>query len=1153
MKLIVSALFIAGLLFVGTLAVRLWVAPSLPDLGLGDEAASSQQTPPLLRPEGTPPSPAENAAPSAAQNPILANRAFPSNAARPPVVSNSWGGAKSPAIYASVSTWSGSGLESLETHLSGIDVVLPQWYEIASAGGNIRLESAGRRNLLANYIAENKPAEAMMPVVDSRGDPYSVTMALSSPASRQHIVESLASTASASGYGGFCLDFSGVSPESHENALLLLSELKQAFHETGLQACLVIALNGSAWPLEKVASTVDRVILLAFDEPQGGSPPAPLAAQGWFVENVAAALGRLDPARTVVALGNVAYEWVTGEFQPRQIDYPTATRLAALHGAEIHLDPASLNSTFSFVDAAGRRHQVWFLDAVSAHNELVELSKSGVEGIALWPIGGEDPSFWSLFGKKTTPPADADALLKHVSVEDYVGFEGEGDFLKVVGTPIAGTRLLEKDPVAGLLVGEKYEKLPQGYTVHRWGRGQADEISLTFDDGPDPTYTPRILDTLKALDVPAAFFVIGANALKNPELVRRMVDEGHEVGSHTYWHENISMAPSPLIRLGLNATQRTISGITGRKTVLFRAPYGEDTDPATASDARPLTVLSELGYIAVGTQIDPGDWRGPGVDTIVSSVRDAALRGDGNIVVLHDAGGDRTQTVEALPKIIEALRADGFHFVSLGKLIGKTRDELMPLASGPDVVIDSWLGRMLSFFRTALVTLFAVALVLGVARTVLIVALALLRRRHPPARPGFAPPVTVIVPAFCEETVIVESIASLLASDYPNLNVLVVDDGSTDRTYAVVQEAYRGHPRVRIVSQGNQGKAAALNHGYRIAPTSIVVAIDADTRLASDAIGLLVRHFEDSQVGAVSGNVKVINRRNLLARLQALEYIVSQNLDRRAFETINAIAVVPGAIGAWRKEAVAAAGGLSSETLAEDADLTFALIRAGYLIVYEEDAIALTQAPQTVRQFLRQRFRWIFGMLQTAWKHRRAVFEGRPIGVVGVPNILLFGTLLPLLAPLADLLLVIAVLGVAADRIQHPMALVDRTWLYAMLFYGVYLASDLVLGIIAFGFEPKERKSLLLWMVFQRFFYRQLLYFVVFRAVFFALTGRLAGWRKVTRILTAVQAGGATRRGDRRVIDLKWEGPERRRWNRRAIDLKWGGSERRRADRAKKR
>jgi len=1133
------ALLIVGIFLVGAVALRLWVAPSLPELGLGDEAASSRQNEPFFQPDL--PTPAR-------PGPADVTKSGASSAvamARP----MTWD-TNPPAVYALVPAWSAAAFESLKVNLSAIDVVLPQWYQIASLDGEIASEAASRKALLASYIADNKPSLAILPIVSSRDHPDAAAAALSSAAGRQRLVDALVGAAAAGGYQGFCLDIWGVPGVSDEDILLFLSGLKRALAASGRQTCLIVPLAGEGLPLEQLSSAVDRIILLGFEEPETGDRPGPIAAQDWFASNIAAALARLDPHKTVVAVGSGGFDWISGQAGPQEIDYPTAARLAKRHKAAIRLDPNSLNSATTFVDDAGNRHQIWFLDAVSAYNQLVALSTTGVGGIALWPTGGEDPGFWKLVGGTTTPPADIPAVLKDVSLDDYVGYEGDGEFLRVVGTPQPGVRSLELDPATRLVVSQDYTELPQGYAVRRWGRGPANAVALTFDDGPDPVYTARILDILKAYDVPAAFFVIGSSALKNPALVERMLDEGHEIGSHTYWHANLSMSPDLLIRLGLNAAQRAIVAVTGRKTVLFRAPYGEDVEPMTASEVRPLTLLSDLGYIAVGMQIDPEDWRKPGVDTIVSSVIDAARQGEGNIIVMHDAGGDRSETVAALPQIIEGLRAQGFHFVSLGALIDRTRDELMPPATGPGVVFDQLLAGSLVFLRDALIVLFATALVLGVARMILIVALAFLRKRHRLASADFDPLVTVIVPAFCEEAVIVESIASLLASDYPKLAILVVDDGSTDRTYSVVQEAFATDPRVRIVTQNNQGKAAALNHGYRIARSSIVVAIDADTRLASNAIGLLVRHFQDPQVGAVAGNVKVVNRRGFLAKLQTLEYITSQNLDRRAFETINAIAVVPGAIGAWRKQAVIAAGGLSSDTLAEDADLTFAVIRAGYRIVYEEDAMALTQAPQTVQQFLTQRFRWIFGMLQTAWKHRGAVLKGRAIGLFGIPNILLFGTALPLLAPLADLFLVVAVFNIVIDAIHHPTAGVNRTWLYATLLYLLYLMSDVVLAIVAFGFEPRERKGLLLWTVFQRFFYRQLLYFVVIRAVLSALTGRLAVWGKVLRMasrraIDPTWKGLERRRWNRRAIDLKWKGPERRKWNRRAIDRETPGSDRR--------
>ncbi|MCB1488929.1 MAG: glycosyltransferase [Bauldia sp.] len=1113
---------LVGIVLVGIVGLRLWVAPSLPELGLEEETTSPGETGPL--PEAGPST--TTARPDPADIVAAGQRDAASVAADTP-----WDG-NPPAVYVVVPTWSGAALESLKVNLSAVDVVLPQWYQIASADGAIREEDARRKASLAAYLAD-QPSLSVLPIVGAGDDPDAAAAALSSVAGRQHLVAALAEAASQGAYQGYCLDIWGVAGVSDADILELLAALKRALAPADRQTCLVVPLGDDDVPLEALSDIVDRVVLLGFEEPEPGDRPGPVAPQDWFTGRIATALARLDPQKTVVALGNTGFDWISGRTGPEAIDFPATMHLARRHDAAIRLDPDALNSTVTLVDDAGKRHQIWFLDAVSAYNELVALSTTGVGGVGLWPAGGEDPGFWELVGGRTVPPADVPAALGDVSLDDYVGYEGQGEFLRVVATPEPGVRKLERDPATHLIVAEAYKELPQGYTVHRWGRGAANAIALTFDDGPDPVYTERILDTLKTYHVPAAFFVIGSSALDNPATVKRIFEEGHEIGSHTYWHANLSMTPDLLIRLGLNATQRAIVATTGRKTVLFRAPYGEDVEPMTADEVRPLNVLSDLGYIAVGMQVDPEDWRKPGVDAIVSSVMEQARRREGNVIVMHDAGGDRSETLAALPRIIEGLRAKGFEFVPLGSLIGRTRDELMPVATGPGVVFDRVLAGALVFLRDLLVLLFAIALVLGVARTILIVILVCLRKHHPAGSPDYLPPVTVIVPAFCEEAVIVESIASLLASDYPKLSILVVDDGSTDGTYAEVRRVFATDGRVRIVTQRNQGKAAALNHGYRIVTTPIVVAIDGDTRLAGDAIGLLVRHFQDPKVGAVAGNVKVVNRRGLLAKLQTLEYITSQNLDRRAFETINAITVVPGAIGAWRKEAVLEAGGLASDTLAEDADLTFAVTRAGYRVVYEENAMAMTQAPHTLQQFMIQRFRWVFGMLQTAWKHRGAVLEGRAIGLFGIPNILFFGTALPLLAPLADLFLLFAVFNLVLDAIHHPTSGVNPTWLYATFLYLVYMMSDIVLAIVAFGLEPREHKGILFWTVFQRFYYRQLLYFVVFRAVISAITGRLAVWGKVRR----------TER--RRPVDPSWKAPERRLWERRAIDLKWEGPEHR--------
>jgi peptidoglycan-N-acetylglucosamine deacetylase len=394
-----------------------------------------------------------------------------------------------------------------------------------------------------------------------------------------------------------------------------------------------------------------------------------------------------------------------------------------------------------------------------------------------------------------------------------------------------------------------------------------------------------------------------------------------------------------------------------------------------------LPVLAE-GYILAGADSVPRDWEAIAPDTLVDEVRrDLARLWGGGVVVLHDAGGDRTATLAALPALIDALRADGYTFDTLGGLLGLDRATVMPPAEDALTRLDGISFRVVSVLGQALVWIFWIAVAAGTLRAALVLLLAHLRRAHvPPAGP--LPPVTVVIPAYNEAAVIVTSVRAALASDHPDLRVIVVDDGSTDGTSARVAEAFAAEPRLRLIRQANGGKWAALNAAYALVESGVVVALDADSLMLPDAATLMARHFTDPRVGAVAGYVKVGNRRGLLTALQSVEYVTAQSIDRRAAELIRAMLVVPGAIGAWRAEAVRAAGGLSGDTITEDADLTVAIQRAGWRVVFEPQARSLTEAPEGARAFLRQRLRWTFGMMQTAWKHRGALRANGPCWAV---------------------------------------------------------------------------------------------------------------------------------------------------------------------------
>jgi cellulose synthase/poly-beta-1,6-N-acetylglucosamine synthase-like glycosyltransferase/peptidoglycan/xylan/chitin deacetylase (PgdA/CDA1 family) len=613
-------------------------------------------------------------------------------------------------------------------------------------------------------------------------------------------------------------------------------------------------------------------------------------------------------------------------------------------------------------------------------------------------------------------------------------------------------------------------------------------IALTFDDGPDPRWTPRIAATLRRLQVPATFFVVGSEVARHPEIVRALHRQGFELGNHTFTHTDLAAIPDWERSLQIGLTESAVAGTVGIRPRLLRLPYSSFPAAVNEDQQRAIEHLARRGYAIVLSDLDGEDWQRPGVDVIVDA---ATPRGsqDG-IVLLHDGGGDRSQTVAALERLVPRLRARGFRFVLVSELAGLPRNE----AELPTGTWERTRGRLLlSTLAVARWTTFTLALLLVLVTvlflTRLIVLLAFARRharlvRRRPDREPFAPPVSVIVPAFNEAVGIERAVRSLAASSYRDFEVIVVDDGSVDGTGDVVE--LLGLPRLRVIRQPNAGKPAALNRGLEVAQHDVIVMVDADTIFEPETLGHLVEPLADSEVGAVSGNTKVGNRRRLLGRWQHIEYVMGFNLDRRLYDVLQCMPTVPGAAGAFRRRALDDIGGISGATLAEDTDTTLAIGRAGWRVVYAEDARAWTEAPASLRQLWRQRFRWCYGTLQAVWKHRAALW--RPgeerIGRRGLPYLVLFQIVLPLLAPLVD---VFSVYGIVFLDAREVLA-----------FWVTFNALQLGLGWYAFRLDHESPTAL--WaMPLQQFVYRQLMYLVVIESLLSALNGTRMHWRPITR------------------------------------------------------
>ena len=725
-------------------------------------------------------------------------------------------------------------------------------------------------------------------------------------------------------------------------------------------------------------------------------------------------------------------------------------------------------------------------------------------------------------------PAVNSGALNNISYggQGLVQFQGDGELLMPTTAPAMGVRSVVLDNHTGLITGETYamdtvtgeHKYPEGWVVRRYGGG-ADgnplkQIVLTFDDGPDPEWTPKILDILKATQTPAVFFVVGKMAEEHPDIVRRMWDEGHMIGNHSWDHPDLFLLSSEHQRLELTTTERVIQAITGHSTTLFRPPYGGDIEPTTGREVSPMLMAADLHYITVGEKNDPQDYRLfeylPGSDTeldltrprsfesVVQSVVDN--RDTGSVLLLHDAGGPRANTVAALPRIISKLRALGYTFVSVadlrypgqtGKLTpAQMRSELMPAVTGRDEVMvgsDRYVFEVSYAVQRTLSTLFVLSLLLGASRVLIFVVLAIVQKVRESRRVlpiGYSPFVSVVIAAYNEELVINRTIQAILNGDYHNLEIVVVDDGSHDRTYDVVKEEFGSDPRVTALRKVNGGKASALNFGLASAVGEIFVSLDADTLFATDTISKLVRHFRDGKVGAVSGNVRVGNVRNIWTRWQALEYITSQNFDRRAYDLLNCITVVPGAVGALRRDAVMAVGGYTHDTLAEDTDLTWKLRRAGWRIVNDSSAMAYTEAPETLRSLAKQRFRWAFGTLQCLWKHRPALFQHGAFGCLAIPSLWLYQILFPAISPFMDIYLLYSIVYGNLARVG--------------LFYFGMFGIELLAAVVATVMD-RSGGRLLPWLFIQKFVYRQLMYYVILKSIVSAFRGSAVGWGKLER------------------------------------------------------
>jgi cellulose synthase/poly-beta-1,6-N-acetylglucosamine synthase-like glycosyltransferase/peptidoglycan/xylan/chitin deacetylase (PgdA/CDA1 family) len=701
------------------------------------------------------------------------------------------------------------------------------------------------------------------------------------------------------------------------------------------------------------------------------------------------------------------------------------------------------------------------------------------------------------------PPALHGAPVQAGPAPDELGdlpIVGTGPLMRIValGPDAAGRSV--RDPFDGRALGrltgaDAQEAAQAPYAIQRYGYSATAHrtISLTFDDGPNPEWTPKLIDLLSRYHVPATFFVTGSQMAKHPDITRRLVREGFAVANHSLSHVDINAARPFRQQLELAVTDRVLRAQTGTYASYFRLPYEGDDEESARGDAPGILRAQQLGYIVASHDFDTLDWAYTSGE-LTGEIPLPPLDGsqDNITVLLHDGGGaDRTLTLQYVERLVLAARDAGYTFQTMPQVQPDIAAVVGPATVGlPDraalLLAEAIFVLPAGLLHWLLVLALVTMLGLGVLNTVL----ALVRARRVRRRAAGAGPreeVAVLIAAYNEQLVIGRTLEHVLASVHPVTEVVVVDDGSTDGTAAVVRAVAARDPRVRLLQQGNAGKWAALNRGFEAIAAPVVVTLDADTLITPETVGHLVAGFTAPEVGAVAGVIKVGNHsRNLITRWQALEYLTQIGIERSAAALLNAVMVVPGACAAWRREAVLEAGGYSDATLAEDCDLTLTLHRHGWRVEQAEAAVAWTEAPETVDALLKQRVRWMFGTLQAVWRHRSMLLRPR------------FGWLGMLVMPMAVVTVVVPLLFTPFIAVVVLQMVLVQGVLHVLLYFGLFSLVYGAFAAVATRLMQESPRHLLMVPLY-RLIYEPLRAYLLYASLGTALRGVRLGWNKLAR------------------------------------------------------
>ncbi len=573
-RAIVLGLGIPSLIF-GLFLYDIWLGEPLTPLQIASDFRARAAMPPLTEP-------------------ALATSAQPSLAT-----------ISGPLTMAFYANWDDNSLPDLKKHLGQIDWLIPDWYSLQGKGMDLTPEID--ENVL-KLLHKSAHVPFVLPLLtnasDAGWDGQGLAALLANPRLRRDRIASLTNAILSHGFQGVVVQFAGIGPDRGADEITFLGELAQVLHKNHL---LLATLRPLDTPVDRALGEICDMIIVQ------GAPPnlsAPLAPAPQVSAQLRGQLAHIPAQKLALTLGNYGRDWSRGGVQ--DLGFRDVMLRAQDHNTLPQFDRLSGSPVLRYTDQ-GISHEIWFTDAVSAQNILLAVQDVPLAGYAMWRLGSEDPTIWHALARHWRAKPDEFAKIP---MADDVFLTGSGDLLRVTTAPVDGKRQITTTP---LQWSARYETLAVPITVNRSGalRGA---VSLTFDDGPDRRWTPQILDILATESAPATFFVTGANAAFAPDLLQRMIDEGHELGNHTFTHPNLATTSDAAAILEINGTQRLVEATVGRKMRMFRAPYVGDSEPATPAEIRPLILAQERGLIVVSLRADSHDWKNVTADQIVASV-----------------------------------------------------------------------------------------------------------------------------------------------------------------------------------------------------------------------------------------------------------------------------------------------------------------------------------------------------------------------------------------------------------------------------------------------------------------------------------------------------------------------------------------------------